>query len=87
MSDQTAPSYKRIDATSLIDKLELLDGVSEKTKNPYLIPTLYLKSPISDTPIRLEFKFIDANTVELIRLGLKQDNEKSVNDFKEGIQN
>ncbi len=86
MSDQTAPSYKRIDATSLIDKLELLDGVSEKTGNPYLIPTLYLKSPISDTPIRLEFKYIDANTVELIRLGLRQDNEKSVNDFKEGLQ-
>lgn len=85
MSDKTSPSYKRVDGTPLIEKLELLDGVSAKTGNPYLLPTLYLKSPISDTPIRLEFKFIDPNVTELIRLKLKELHAADVKDFKEDV--
>lgn len=86
MSDAQTPLYKKINGTALVDKLEFLDGISPKTNNPYLLPTLYLRSPVSDTPIRLEFKYIDPNVSALLRLKLAEINKADEKEFQDGIK-
>lgn len=82
MTTTTQSNYKKINATHLVDNLTFLDGVSAKTGNSYLLPTLELKSPISDTPIRLEFKYIDPNTTALIKMALEKYASEAKEDFK-----
>lgn len=83
MSTSPEPNYKKINATHLVDNFTLLDGVSQKTGNSYLLPTLELKSPISDTPIRLEFKYVDPNTTGLIKMALEKYASEQLQEFQQ----
>ena len=76
---------QNINATALVDKLEFIVGNSKKTANEYLVGALYVKSPISNTPIRLNLDYIDDNTRELLKMAIKKFNAQAQSDFKEGI--
>lgn len=77
----TTKNYKLINGSGIIEKLEFMDGVSSKTGNAYLIPALYIKSPVSDQPLRLEFSYIDPNVSALLRMALEKDQTKEIDDF------
>lgn len=76
---------QNINATALVDKFEIIIGKSKKTGNDYLLGSLYIKSPISNTPIRLNLDYIDDNTRELLKMAIKKFNAQAQSDFKEGI--
>ena len=76
---------QNINATALVDKFELIIGKSKKSGNEYLVGTVYIKSPISDTPIRLSLDYIDDNTRELLKMAVKKFNIQAQEEFKEGI--
>lgn len=76
---------QNINATALVDKLEFIVGNSKKTGNEYLVGALYVKSPISDTPLRLSFDYIDDNVRELLKMAIKKFNVQAQEEFKEGI--
>lgn len=76
---------QNINATALVDKFEIIIGKSKKTGNDYLVGSLYIKSPISNTPIRLDLDYIDDNTRELLKMAIKKFNAQAQSDFKEGI--
>ena len=76
---------QNINATALVDNFEIIVGKSKKTGNDYLVGLLFIKSPISDTPIRLNLDYIDDNTRELLKMAVKKFNVQAQNDFKEGI--
>lgn len=86
MSTSIAPQRKIINATSIIDKLEFTEGISKKSGNPFFLGTLYVKSPISDTPIRLDLEYPDDNTAALVKLAIKNDQDEEVAAFGEGIK-
>lgn len=64
MSEQS--DKQNINATALVDNFNIILGKSKKTGNDYLVGSLFIKSPISDTPIRLNLDYIDDNTRELL---------------------
>ena len=74
-----------INATALLDKLEFIIGVSAKSGNEYLVGSCYVKSPISETPIRLSFDYIDDNTRELLKMAIQKFNTQAQDDFKKGM--
>lgn len=76
---------QNINATALVDNFEIIIGKSKKTGNDYLVGSLYIKSPISNTPIRLNLDYIDDNTRELLKMAIKKFNAQAQSDFKEGI--
>ena len=76
---------QNINATALVDKFEIIIGKSKKTGNDYLVGSLYIKSPISNTPIRLNLDYIDDHTRELLKMAIKQFTAQAQSDFKEGI--
>ena len=83
MSEQS--DKQNIIATALVDNFEIIVGKSKKSGNEYLVGSLYIKSPISETPIRLNLYYIDENTRELLKMAIKNFNFQAQNDFKEGI--
>lgn len=74
-----------INATPLVEKVEFSVGVSQKTGNAYVVGACYIKSPISDTPIRLGFDYIDANTQELIKMAADKFGADQKQDFNKDI--
>ena len=76
---------QNINATALVDNFEIIVGKSKKSGNEYLVGALYIKSPISETPIRLNLDYIDDNTRELLKMAIKKFNVQAQKDFKEGI--
>lgn len=74
-----------INVTALVDNFEIIVGKSKKSGNEYLVGSLYIKSPISETPIRLNLDYIDDNTRELLKMAIKKFNVQTQKDFKEGI--
>ena len=83
MSEQS--DKQNINATALVDNFEIIVGKSKKSGNENLVGSLYIKSPISETPIRLNLDYIDDNTRELLKMAIKKFNVQAQNDFKEGI--
>lgn len=76
--------YSRINATGIIDSLELLDGKSQKTGNEYLVGSLSLKSPFpGKPPIKVNLGYIDQNVAQLIRMSIENDNAQATKDFLE----
>lgn len=75
-----------INATPLIDRLELTTGVSAKTGNAYTVGAVYLKSPISDTPIRIGLDYIDPNTRELLKMAVDKFNVDEKADFAADVK-
>lgn len=63
---------KRISVLPIVENVEFMFGTSQKTGNEYVVGSLELKSPISDTPIRIAFDYIDPNTRELIKLSIEK---------------
>lgn len=87
MSDTTtAPEKRIINATAIVDKLEFTEGISKKSGNQYFIGALHIKSPISDTPIRLGFEYIDPNTTALVKLAIDKMNKADEKEFQDGIK-
>ena len=76
---------QNINATALVDNFEIIVGKSKKSGNEYLVGSLYIKSPISETPIRLNLDYIDDNTRELLKMAIKKFNVQVLKDCKEGI--
>ena len=76
---------QNINATALVDNFKIIVGKSEKSGNEYLVGSLYIKSPISETPIRLNLDYIDDNTRELLKMAIKKFNVQAQEDFKKGI--
>ena len=76
---------QNINATALVDNFEIIVGKSKKSGNEYLVGSLYIKSPISETPIRLNLDYIDDNIRELLKMAIKKFNVQAQKDFKEGI--
>ena len=72
MSEQS--DKQNINATALVDNFEIIVGKSKKSGNEYLVGSLYIKSPISETPIRLNLDYIDDNTRELLKMAIKKFN-------------
>ena len=85
MSEPT-PTKRTILANAIFESLEFTIGVSQKTGNKYLVGNTKIKSPISDTPIRLGFEYIDPNTAALIEMALEKLDEKDMAEFKDGLQ-
>lgn len=75
-----------INATPLIERLEFTKGVSKKTSNPYLVGAVFIKSPISDTPLRIGLDYINDNDRALIEMAVKKLNAAEQDNFKEGIE-
>lgn len=90
MSDTPTIEKRNYKATELLESLDFVVGISKKTGNPYLIGSVNIKSPISSTPIRLGFEYIDPNTAELIKMALSklsvETTEKANKEFQEGLQ-
>lgn len=61
--------------TPLLDRVEITKGISSKTGNAYVVGAVYIKSPVSDTPLRISLDYIDPNTRALIDLALDKFNE------------
>ncbi len=76
----------KLNATPVVQSVEFLEGVSAKTGNKYLVGALYLKSPISDTPLRIGFDYIDPNTQALIKKSIEEFAADQAKDFKEGFE-
>lgn len=76
----------KLNATPLVENVEFIEGVSQKTGNAFLVGALYLKSPISETPIRIAFDYLDDNTRALIKMAIKKYGDAQVDDFKKGIE-
>lgn len=76
----------KLNATPIVQSVEFLEGVSAKTGNKYLVGALYLKSPISDTPLRIGFDYIDPNTQALIKKSIEEFAGDQAKDFKEGFE-
>ena len=72
----------KLNATPLVQSVEFLEGTSTKTGNKYLVGALYLRSPISDTPIRIGFDYLDPNTQALME---KFAGDQAA-DFKKGFE-
>lgn len=76
----------KLNATPIVQSVEFLEGVSAKTGNKYLVGALYLKSPISDTPLRIGFDYIDPNTQALIKKSIEEFAGDQTADFKKGFE-
>jgi hypothetical protein len=88
MSDTSSPSpdKKVYKALPIVADVEFMSGISKKSGNEYLIGHVNIKSPISDTPIRLGFEYIDPNTRELIKLSLDKFLTEQTEEFAEDIK-
>lgn len=76
----------KLNATPLVQSVEFLEGTSTKTGNKYLVGALYLRSPISDTPIRVGFDYLDPNTQALIKMAMEKFAGDQTADFKKGFE-
>lgn len=76
----------KLNATPIVQAVEFLEGVSAKTGNKYLVGALYLKSPVSDTPLRIGFDYIDPNTQALIKKSIEEFAGDQAEDFKKGFE-
>lgn len=74
-----------INATPLVQKVEFNVGVSQKTGNAYVVGACFIKSPISEAPIRLGFDYIDPNTQELIKMAADKFGADQEREFAKDI--
>lgn len=88
MSDTSSPSpdKKVYKALPIVADVEFTAGISKKSGNEYLVGAVLIKSTVSDTPIRLSFEYIDANTRELIKLSLDKFLTEQTEEFAEDIK-
>ena len=70
MPETTAPSQVTINASSIVERLELKSGVSAKTGNPYTVGTLYIRTR-TGRPYALDLKWLDENAIVQIEEALE----------------
>jgi hypothetical protein len=87
MSTTTPSTNKQVyKVLPLVTDVEFTEGVSSKSGNAYLVGAVYIKSALSDSPIRLGFEYIDPNTRELIKLSIKRFADEQTDDFAKDIK-
>lgn len=87
MSETTAsPEKKVINGLAVLEGIEFVSGISKKSGNEYLIGSVYIKSPLSEKPIKLGFEYIDDNVRELIKLSLDKFITSESQEFAKGLK-
>lgn len=85
----TAPSTdkKTISALSITADVQFTSGISAKSGNEYLVGAVLINSPISDTPIRLGFEYIDPNIRALLKMAFDKIADDAQAEFAAGVKN
>lgn len=87
MPTPTDPQKKVINALPIVTEVEFLSGISKKSGNEYLIGHVSIKSPISDSPIRLGFEYIDPNTRGLLQMAFEKFSKDVKEEFAQELDN
>lgn len=84
---QDKPKMQIIDATHLVEKLELRQGVSAKTGNDYIFGVVYLKSSSTKGKLySIDLAYLSDNDQIAIEDALESYKDKQRQEFSEDLK-